>query len=313
LILMDNNTSMKMRVAIIGSGAVGSIHAANLAKEPAVEVTAVYSRDAERASSFASRHGIRTICNTIAEAARQAEAVIICSSTDLHFEQARECLRAGLHTLVELPPCGKLRDAEELGALADKQGVLLGCAHTSRYLSPYARIQTALDAGSIGEIQEISYVRYLRLRASRTWTDNALLHHAAHAIDLVLRWCGGLDPIGCAVFPNAASAQSASMLARLPSGKPMTITVSYGAKLPVSSMVVVGAEHTIETDGFGALRSDLEELQWAGDEAAVYERAIRDQDMQFVGACRGKDRFIPWAETVNLIRVINEFQALSGL
>jgi len=312
LILMDINTPMNIQVAIIGCGAVGSIHATSLAKEPGVEVTAVFSRDRERASSFAAHHGIRTICNSIAEAAREANAAIICSSTDLHFEQARESLRAGLHTLVELPPCGILREAEELGALADKQGVLLGCAHTSRYLLPYARIQTALDDGSIGEIQEISYVRYLQLRASRTWTDNALLHHAAHAIDLVLRWCGGLQPIACAVFPDAVSAQSASMLARLPSGKLMTITVSYGARLPVAGMVVVGAKHTIETDGFSSLRSDLEELQCAGDERAVYEHAIRDQDVQFICACRGKGRFIPWAETVNLIRVIDQFQGLIG-
>lgn len=302
-----------MRIAIIGCGAVASVHATNLAKEPGVEVTAVYSRDPERASSFAARHGIRTVCKSISEAAHEADAAVICSSTTLHFEQALECLHAGLHTLIELPPCGELHEAEELGALADKRGVVLGCAHTSRYLLPYAKMQTALDAGSIGEIQEISYVRYLQLRAGRTWTDNALLHHAAHAIDLVLRWCGGLHPVACAAFPDAASAQSASMLARLPSGKPATIVVSYGAKLPVAAMVIVGAKHTIETDGFSALRSDLEELQWIGDERAVYEKAIRDQDMQFVGACQGRDHFIPWAETINLIRIISQFQALSRL
>jgi predicted dehydrogenase len=308
---MDHHSS-KMRVAIIGCGAVGSIHATFLANEPGVEVTAVYSRDAQRASSFASQHGIPAICNSIADAARQADAAIICSSTALHFEQTLESLHAGLHTLVELPPCGELHEAEELGALAEQQGVLLGCAHTSRFLLPYATIQAALDAGSIGEVQEINYVRYLQLRAGRTWTDNALLHHAAHAVDLVLRWCGNMHPIACSAFPDAASAQSVSLLARLPSGKPATITVSYGAKLPVAGMVVVGAKHTIETDGFSALRSDLKELQYRGDERAVYENAIRDQDTQFVGACQGRDRFIPWSNTVNLIRVINQFQALSG-
>jgi len=308
---MEDITPMKIRVAIIGCSAVGSIHAAKLAKELGVEVTAVYSRDAERASSFASRHGIRTSCSSIAEAAREADVAMICSSTAMHFEQARECLRAGLHTLVELPPCGESSEVEELGALADKQGVLLGCAHTSRYLLPYTMIQAALDAGSIGEIQEISYVRYLQLRASRTWNDNALLHHAAHAIDLVLRWCGTLDPVACIVFPDADSAQTASMLARLPSGKPISITVSYGARLPVADMVVAGANHTIETDGFSILRSDLEGLQCSGNEHAVYEQAIHDQDMQFIRACRGEDRFIPWAETVKLIRVINQFQSLS--
>lgn len=308
---MDSHSS-KIRVAIIGCGAVASIHVANLAEELGVEVTAVYSRDAGRASSFAAQHGIPTVCQSISEVARHAEAAIICSSTALHFEQAQACLRAGLHTLVELPPCSELREAEELSLLADKQGALLGCAHTARYLLPYATIRMALDAGSIGEIQEISYIRYLQPRAGRTWTDNALLHHAAHAIDLVLWWCGNLHPVACAVFPDAASAQSTSVVATLPSGKPVTIVVSYGAKLSVASMVVVGTKHTIETNGFSALRSDLEEMQFAGDERVVYERAIHDQDMQFFGACRGTEHFVPWAETVNLIRTIKQFQTLSG-
>lgn len=298
---------------MIGCGAVASIHASSLSEESGVELAAVYSRDAERASSFAARHGIRMVCGSIVEAAQAADVAIICSATALHFGQALECLRAGLHTLVELPPCGELREAEELGALAEKQGVLLGCAHTSRYLLPYVTIQSALDAGSLGEVQEISYIRYLQLREGRTWADNALLHHAAHAIDLVLRWCGSLDPIACAVFPDVDSAQSASMLGRLPSGKPVMITVSYGAKLPVAGMVVAGAKHTIETDGFSTLRSDLRGLQWMGDGHTAYEKAIRDQDTHFVGACRGKGHFIPWVETVNLIRVINHFQALSRL
>ncbi len=303
---------MPLRVAIIGCGAVGSIHAATLAKEPGIELTAVYSPDLENASDFASRYGISKICNSIVSLNREADAAIVCSPSALHFEQARECLHAGLHTLVELPPCGELREAEELRILAENQGVLLGCAHTARYLLPYTRIQAALAAGTLGEIQEISYVRYPKLR-SRNWTDNALAHHAAHAIDLVLHWCGRLDPIACVVFPDAASTQSVSMLAELPGGRPVSIAVSYRAKLPLSRMVVIGTDHTVETDGFSYLRSDWEELQFAGEEQSVYEEAIRSQDLEFLNACKGRGQFVPWGETMNLIRVVNQLQALSGL
>jgi len=235
----------------------------------------------------------------------------IITPSALHFEQSRECLRAGRHVLSELPPCIDPREAEELGAIAQQQGVLLGCAHTSRYLAPYARIHAALKSGLIGEIQEVSYVRYLQLQP-RTWTDSALVHHGAHIIDLVLQWCGKLKPIACAAFPNASSAQSVSILAALPGGKPLTATISYAAKIPISRMVVVGATHTVETDGFSYLRSDLEELQFIGDERAVYEQAIAAQDEQFLGACRGKTAYIPWAETEDLMRMIHQFQVLSA-
>jgi predicted dehydrogenase len=194
--------------------------------------------------------------------------------------------------------------------IAQLRGVLLGCAHTSRYLAPYARIHAALQSRLIGEIQEISYVRYLQLRP-RAWADNALLHHGAHLIDLAVHWCGELKPIACAAYPDASSAQSCSMLAALPSGKALTATISYGAKLPVSKMVVVGANHTMETDGFSYLHSDLDELEFVGDERTVYEQAIAAQDMQFLGACRGENSYIPWTETERSTRIIHQFRELS--
>lgn len=301
---------MKIRVAMIGCGAVGSIHGAYLAAQSDVELVAIYSPDEESAASFACRYGVCTIAASVEEAIALANVAIICSPSALHFEQARECLLAGRHVLSELPPCGGPSEAEELGAIAQQQGVLLGCAHTSRYLAPYARLHAALKLGRIGGIQEISYVRYPQLRP-RPWADNALVHHSAHLIDLVLQWCGELTPIACAAFPDASSAQSVSLLAELPGGKPLTAAISYGAKIPISRMVVVGATHTVETDGFSYLRSSLEELQFIGDEHAIYEQAIAAQDAQFLGACKGNNAYIPWAETEGLMRMIHRFQVLS--
>ena len=302
---------MKVRVAIIGCGAVGSIHAAQLASQPGVELTAVFSPEAESARSFAVQYGVRSIAASVEEAVAAADAAIVCSPSPVHFEQAQICLRAGRHTLIELPPCGEAPEAEELGALARQKGAIVGCAHTSRYLAPYIRIHEALRAGLLGDIQEISYLRYPQLRP-RSWTDDALLHHAAHIIDLAMYWCGGLEPVACAAYPDAASAQSVSLVASLPDGKALTAVISYGGKLPVSRMILVAAKHTIDTDGFSYLRSDLEELQFTGDEREVYEQAIAAQDAHFLEACRGRFTYIPWAETEALIRAIQRFQALNS-
>jgi 2-hydroxy-4-carboxymuconate semialdehyde hemiacetal dehydrogenase len=302
---------MKMRVAMIGCGAVGSIHAAQLACLHDVELTAVYSPERERAASFAVRHGVRFVAFSVEEAISAADAAIVCSPSPLHFEQARICLRAGRHTLIELPPCAEVHEAEELGRIAGQEGVLVGCAHTSRYLTPYVRIHAALQSGLLGEIQEISYLRYPQLRP-RLWSDNALVHHAAHLIDLAMHWCGGLEPLACIAFPHASSAQSVSLVAALPGGKSLTAAISYSAKLPVSKMVVVGARHTVETDGFSYVKSDVEELRFIGDERNVYEQAIAAQDFAFLEACRGKNSYIPWDQTEDLMRMIQRFQALNA-
>ena len=303
---------MKMRVAMIGCGTVGSIHAAYLASQPDVELTSVYSPEWDSAVTFAGRYGVRTIATSIEDAVAATDAAIVCSPSAVHFEQALTCLRAGRHTLIELPPCGEPREVEELGAIARQQGVVVGCAHTSRYLAPYARIQGAIQSGLLGQTQEISYIRYLQLRP-RAWMDNALVHHAAHVIDLAMQWCGELEPLACAGFPDISSAQSVSLLAKLPGGKSLTAAISYGAKLPISQMVVVGTKHTLETDGFSYLRSDIEELQFTGDERTVYEQAIATQDAQFFGACRGENAYIPWTETEKLMRMIHRFKMLASV
>ena len=163
----------------------------------------------------------------------------------------------------------------------------------------------------MGEIRAIHYIRHLQLRA-RAWSDNALVHHAAHAMDLAMRWCGEVKLLGCVANPGADSAQSTSILAMLPSGGPLAVNVSYESRIPLSSMVIVGTKGTIATDGFSELRSDLSELQFAGDEQMVYRNAIAKQDSEFIGACFAKNGFVPWTETVSLIRVISELKRLSS-
>ena len=303
---------MKTRVAMSGCGAVGAIHAASLTRQPDVELTSVYSPDAQDALVFASKYKVPRVCDGIQSAVRNADVAIICSPSALHFDQARECLRSGLHTLIELPACGSSAEAAELGYEAMRSGVLLGCAHTARYLEPYARIQAVIEAGRIGELQAISFVRYPRLRA-RSWTDNALLHHAAHAIDLIKLWCGNMEPIACVASPAGLSPQSVSLLAKLPGGGPVSLTVSYQAKIPRSAMELLGAKHSIHTDGFSYLQSDLDGLNFVGEEQVVYEQGIEQQDAAFMAACHGKKGFIPWTDTVTLTQLVDHFRELSGL
>ena len=94
-----------MKLAIIGYGAVASIHARKALAQPGVKITAVSGPRRDKAAIFASTYGIASYTDRLSEALRHAEAAIICSPSSAHFEQACECLKAGIHTLVELPPC----------------------------------------------------------------------------------------------------------------------------------------------------------------------------------------------------------------
>lgn len=250
---------MTLRVALIGCGAVASVHARQLATLPGVSVTAVYAPKPEKAAVFASAHGIEFSTDNIEGVLAACDAVIICSPSKVHYSQACRCLEARIHTLVELPACETLAEALQLANLSQDRGVVLQCAHSSRYVEPFRRIGQCTRAWDLGAVQQVTYIRHIRLR-KRSWVDDALLHHAAHPLDLMNAWFNDLVPLACTGLPEIVGAQSVSLMAGLPGGAAVTMSISYTTRLELTQMVVVGELHTVHTDGFSFIHSDLEEL-----------------------------------------------------
>jgi 2-hydroxy-4-carboxymuconate semialdehyde hemiacetal dehydrogenase len=299
-----------LNISFIGHGAVGSLHARGLATVPHVRFTGVIGPDREHAKVFAEAHGVLRVCDSMEEALAGADLAIVSSPSPLHAKQSRECLTAGVNVLVELPPCGTSAQATELEAIAKKNRVGIWCAHTSRYLTPYRMITECLRRGALGSIEQIVYMRHLVPRV-RKWTDDALLHHAAHPLDLLMHWFGEIAPVGCVTLPGDGSPESASLLATLPNGSAASVAVSYCSRRPVSLLRIVGSRHTIDTDGFSFVDSDLSDLQIRVDETETYEEAVRKQDGDVVRACCEGSGAVEWKETIRLLRSVNSFQELA--
>lgn len=302
---------MSLRIAIIGYGAVAEIHARQLAARPEIALASVFGPQLEKAAAFAAAHGIANPTADFSKAIALADAAIICSPSPLHFAQAAACLEAGVHALVELPPCETADEAARLDELARNHVAM--CAHTSRFLSPYLQIKRLIETGALGAIQQVSYLRHIAPR-QRGWTDDALLHHAAHPLDLLLDWFGELTPVGCVALPQSRAAQSVSLLAALTNGAPVSISVSYASRLPQARMLIVGERHTVETDGFSFLYSDDEQARFTCDAHSTYEQAIGEQDAAFVAACGNQldgAGGVAWNETLKLMRLVNHFQSLA--
>ncbi|HWB96738.1 MAG TPA: Gfo/Idh/MocA family oxidoreductase [Bryobacteraceae bacterium] len=302
---------MSLRVALSGYGAVAAIHARYLREHGGIQPTAVYGPNPEKARAFAAAHGFTRVAESLADALREADAILICSPSPEHFAQAAQALDAGVSALVELPACRTRAEALMLGEKAARKGVIVECAHTSRYLEPYRRLKEWLDAGALGTIEQIAYWRHLEPR-SRSWVDDALLHHAEHPLDLWRYWFGALVPLACAAHPMVEGAQNIALAARLPHGAPVAFSISYTARLPKLQMNLIASRHTIETDGFSYIRSDSPELcaEWNGQQ--TYEHAVRDQDAAFLARCLGHEGGVPWEQTVALAGLVDRFRDLAG-
>jgi 2-hydroxy-4-carboxymuconate semialdehyde hemiacetal dehydrogenase len=293
-----------MRVALIGYGAVAGVHARCL--KDRTELLTVFGPDQTKAEAFAELHGIRHADTDLKTALGRSEIAIICSPSPLHYEQAKEALSKGVHVLVELPACTSTAEANDLAILAGKHQLTLQCAHTSRYLEPYRRLTGWMQAGALGDIRHVHYVRSIPPRR-RSWTDDALWHHAAHALDLFLLWFGSLEPLSCAAYPGVPGTQDLALAALVPGKAPAAVSISYTARLPETKMTVIGADHTVVTDGFTYVSSDDARFTWQGCEPTVYESAIQEQDTAFCEACRGSQTGVPWNQTIRLTNCVTDF------
>jgi myo-inositol 2-dehydrogenase/D-chiro-inositol 1-dehydrogenase len=104
-------------VGVIGTGAIGSLHARNLAhRTPAAQVVAVMDIDRERVEAVAAEcGGARVYTDASALIADEdVEAVLIASPDATHAELTIACIKAGKPTLCEKPLGTSLADAEQV-------------------------------------------------------------------------------------------------------------------------------------------------------------------------------------------------------
>jgi predicted dehydrogenase len=120
-----------VRVAVIGCGHFGRLHAEKYAALPAAELIAVCDLDGGRAAALARELG----CAAETESRRlpgRVDAVSIAVATAAHYAVAAPFLAAGIACLVEKPIAVSLEEALELERLA-KQGAVLQVGHLERF------------------------------------------------------------------------------------------------------------------------------------------------------------------------------------
>jgi 2-hydroxy-4-carboxymuconate semialdehyde hemiacetal dehydrogenase len=293
------------RIAILGYGAVAHIHAARIEASGVSELASVYGPDRGKASSFAAAHRIGRWETDLSKALEGCDGALICSPGPLHYRQATAAIDRVASVLVELPACSNESEALTLAEAAAKTGTKLHCAHTSRYLKLFMLAQEWLSQPAAGVITQVRYARSVAPRA-RSWTDDALLHHAAHPLDLLRWWFGGLTPVALSKYPRVGPPQDVALLAELQHGAPVSVSISYVSRIVSARMTLIGSDATLETDGFSFVSSDQPDWNREFDGGREYEEAIGRQDSDWI-----LGDGIPWTETIELMRLIDRFSSRS--
>ena len=149
-----------LRVAVIGAGRIGKVHAAAVAAHPQAQLVAVCDLMGTAAEDLAAIHGARAYKDADALFADpEVDAVIIGSPTPLHAPQVLAATRAGKAVLVEKPVAKDVEEARALDAeLATFEHPPVMVGFQRRYDPSIRRAKDLIEDGSIGDLEQVVIV-----------------------------------------------------------------------------------------------------------------------------------------------------------
>ncbi len=146
-------SSSPVKVGLLGSRFISSIHAESLGHCAAAEVVAVASPTPGNAEKFATEHGIEHHHTDYMRMLEMDEIdlVVIGIPNDLHCQAVVDAAAAGKHIVIEKPLCLNLAEADRMIAAAKDAGVKLMYAEELLFAPKYVRLKQLLDSGALGE------------------------------------------------------------------------------------------------------------------------------------------------------------------
>jgi len=188
-----------IKAAVIGVGYLGKFHAQKYAQLPQSELVAVCDNNIEAASTVAADLDTQAI-NKLNDLLPNVDAVSIVVPTQLHYEIAKQCLRAGKHVLLEKPMTTTLDEANELIVLAKENDCILQIGHLERFNPAILALENILSQATFIESHRVAPFN------PRGADVNVILDLMIHDIDIILDIVDadvtGIDAKGVAVLSN---------------------------------------------------------------------------------------------------------------
>lgn len=173
---MGMSSSPVLRVAIIGTGFMGRMHAHAwrtahrfFSLDATPEIAVLVGRDAARTADAAREFGALAASTDWREVVERSDidVVDICTPGDTHAEITLAALAAGKHVLCEKPLANSVADAERMVAAAESASDLVAmCGFSYRRTPALSLARELIAAGRLGE------VRHVRAQYLQDWLSD---------------------------------------------------------------------------------------------------------------------------------------------
>ena len=147
---------MVLRIAILGAGRIGQVHASAVASVPGAKLMAVAEPFADAARAVQAAHGcdIREIDDIAGS--DDVDAVVICTPTDTHADLIEQFVRAGKAVFCEKPIDLDVRRVRACLDVVQAENGRLMLGFNRRFDPDFVALKAAIDQGSIGEVEMVS-------------------------------------------------------------------------------------------------------------------------------------------------------------
>lgn len=185
----------KPRIAVIGCGFFGRMHAEIYATMRSAELACVVDVLPDAAKALALRLGTQAESDFARVIEREdIDIVDVCVPDSMHTDVVLKAIACGKHVLIEKPLADSPEAAEVLLRACEGYDKKVMVAHICRFDIRYERAFEAIRSGSLGDIIYISSKRNSPTLGAKRYAKRCKLitHSGVHDIDLV-RWFMGCE------------------------------------------------------------------------------------------------------------------------
>jgi myo-inositol 2-dehydrogenase/D-chiro-inositol 1-dehydrogenase len=145
-----------IRVAVLGAGRIGQIHASNVAANPLAKLVAIADPFPAAGKALADKLKCDYSASPDEVIARDdVDAVVIGTPSDTHAELMLKAARAGKAVLCEKPVDNDLAKADEAIAELNALKAKVMMAFNRRFDPSNVELRRAMDAGDIGDVRQV--------------------------------------------------------------------------------------------------------------------------------------------------------------
>ena len=202
--VMDAGLSKPVTVMIIGAGGRGRTYARYAEKFPqSMKVVGVADLNPNRRKAMAKKHNIPAEnqfghFNDALSKAKLADAVVIATPDNLHYEPCMKALELGYDVLLEKPVAPTEKECRAILKQAHKYNRIVAVCHVLRYAPYFVALKEVLASGAIGDIVSVQHmepIQYAHMAHSYVrgnWpladkTTPIILAKSCHDLD-IMRW-----------------------------------------------------------------------------------------------------------------------------